>query len=117
MLLLAPGSPSADPKDLAMAKNCLSCHKIEGKRIGPAYCDVARKYARDEDGKAKIIRQIEDGGIIRATPLDALPQPIVATVSGFPTAEVWRQVTMPPQPQVSLDEAARLADWILSLAR
>jgi hypothetical protein len=42
-------------------------------------------------------------------------QPIVGTVSGFPTAKRWRNVIMPAQPQVKPEEAKQLVNWILSL--
>lgn len=112
--LVVPALTHASPEEVAKDKNCFSCHKVEAKRIGPSYIDIARKYAQEKDAEAKIIKKIKEGS---ADPLDKIalpPQPIVATVSGFATVDQWR-VTMPPQPQVNTEEAKRLADWILSL--
>ncbi|WP_333872896.1 c-type cytochrome [Methylobacter sp.] len=113
--LLAPVLTNADPEELAKAKNCFSCHKVESKRIGPAYIDVAKKYSQDKNAQAKIIKQIQDGGVHQADETALPPQPIVGTVSGFPTAHRWRNIIMPPQPQVNAAEAKQLANWILSL--
>ena len=35
--------------DLAQKKNCLACHATDKKLVGPAYKDVAAKYAKDKD--------------------------------------------------------------------
>jgi cytochrome c len=84
--------PAHASLELAKAKNCLSCHKVDAKLIGPGYLDIAKKYAKDKDGEAKILRQIREGG-----------------------KDQWGPIPMPPQPQVSADEAKQLAKWILSL--
>lgn len=78
--------------ELARAKNCLACHAIDQKLVGPAYKDVAAKYANDKDAEARLARKIREGG------------------SG-----VWGVVPMPANPQVSADEARALAKWVLSL--
>ena len=117
VVFVIPALTNANPEQLAQDKNCFSCHKIEAKRIGPSYIDVARKYCLDTNAQAKIIRQIQEGGIARLSNSDLPPQPIVATVSGFPTANQWRTIAMPPQPQVNAEEAKELADWILSLGK
>jgi cytochrome c len=91
---LSAGSPALASPDLAKAKNCMACHKVDAKLVGPAYIDVAKKYAKDPAGEAKIVKQIREGG------------------SGQ-----WGAVPMPPQPQVSADEAKQLAKWIQSLGK
>lgn len=90
-LVLASGAAFASA-DLAKAKNCLACHANDRKLVGPAYKDIAVKYATDKDAVAKLAKKIRDGG------------------SG-----VWGQVPMPPNPQVSADEAATLAKWVLTI--
>lgn len=115
-LALVPLLSAADPERLAHEKNCFSCHKVDGQRIGPPYVDVARKYRDDVHAKDKLIRQIERGSRESSEP-PAPQQPLVATVSHFPTASDWHSVTMPPQPQVNPAEAESLAEWILSLVR
>ncbi len=44
---VAPAAPGGDAKALAQSKGCLGCHQIDMKVVGPAYKDVAAKYAGD----------------------------------------------------------------------
>lgn len=77
--------------DLAKAKNCLSCHSVATKIVGPAYKDVAAKYAGQKDAEAKLVDKVMKGG------------------SG-----VWGAVPMPANTQVSEAEAHTLVKWVLS---
>lgn len=79
-------------EQLAKEKNCLACHAIDHKLVGPAYKDVAAKYKGDKSAEAKLATKIQKGG------------------SG-----VWGAIPMPANPQVSDAEAKTLAKWILSL--
>ena len=88
--LLIAGQASAD-EALAKAKNCMSCHAVDKKVVGPAYKDVAAKYAGDKDAAGKLAGKIMKGG------------------SG-----VWGPVPMPANPQVSEAEAKQLAAWVLT---
>lgn len=90
-LAFASGVAMAQP-DLAKAKNCLACHSVDKKLIGPAYKDVAAKYANDKGAEATLIKHVREG-----------------------SKGVWGPVPMPPNPQVSEAEAKSLVDWILSL--
>lgn len=116
-LLGLPELTNANPESLAEARNCFSCHKVEGNRIGPSYIEVSKKYSQDKNGMRKIIKQIQEGGAHHLGEMDLPPQPIVGTLSGFPTGNQWSKVPMPPQPQVNTEEAKQLADWILSLSK
>ncbi len=84
--------PALADQALAKSKNCLACHTIEKKLVGPAYQDVAKKYAGQKDAAAKLAAKIMKGG------------------SG-----VWGAVPMPANTQVNEAEARKLADWVLSL--
>ncbi|KON81174.1 c-type cytochrome [Azoarcus sp. PA01] len=88
LLSAAPAFASAE---LAKAKNCLACHAVDKKLVGPSYQDVAKKYAGQADAVAKLAEKIQKGG------------------SG-----VWGPVPMPANPQVSADEAKLLATWVMS---
>jgi cytochrome c len=79
----------ADP-ELARAKNCMACHAMDKKLIGPSYKDVALKYASDRNAAPKLVKKVREGGV-----------------------GVWGQIPMPANPQVSADEAARLVTWVL----
>lgn len=77
--------------DLAKAKNCMACHAVSNKLVGPAYKDVAAKYAGQKDAEAKLVSKVIKGG------------------SG-----VWGAIPMPANPQVSEAEAKTLVQWILA---
>jgi cytochrome c len=92
VLLSALASTSAFAQaDLAKAKNCMACHSVNTKLVGPAYKDVAAKYAGQKDAEQKLVQKVIKGG------------------SG-----VWGPVPMPPNPQVSEAEAHQLVKWVLS---
>ena len=86
-VVAAPAFASAD---LAKQKNCLACHAADKKLIGPAYKDVAAKYAGQKDASDKLAQTIIKGG------------------SG-----VWGAVPMPANPQVNEADAKALATWIM----
>jgi len=79
----------ADPA-LAASKNCMACHAVDKKLVGPAYKDVAKKYAGQAGAADKLAAKIMKGG------------------SG-----VWGAIPMPANPQVSEAEAKKLAAWVL----
>ena len=84
--------PALASADLAQKKNCMACHAVDKKLIGPGYKEVAAKYAGQKDAADKLAQKIVKGG------------------SG-----VWGQVPMPANPQVSEAEAKQLAAWVLSV--
>ena len=88
-LIAGPALASAD---MAQKKNCMACHATDKKLVGPAYKDVAAKYAKEKDAVAKLSEKIQKGG------------------SG-----VWGPVPMPPNTNVNADEAKALATWVLSV--
>jgi cytochrome c len=77
--------------DLAKSKNCMACHSVANKVVGPAFKDVAAKYAGQKDAEDKLVQKVLKGG------------------SG-----VWGAVPMPANPQVSEAEARTLVKWVLS---
>lgn len=88
---LAPAVSLASP-ELAQKKNCLACHAVDQKVIGPAYKAVAAKYAGQPEASAALTQKVMKGG------------------SG-----VWGAVPMPANPQVNEAEARQLVQWILGL--
>ena len=88
-LMLVATSPAFANADLAAKKNCLACHAVDKKLVGPSYKDVAAKYAGQKDAAAKLADKIQKGGV-----------------------GVWGQVPMPAN-QVTPDEAKQLATWVL----
>ena len=92
-LAVAAVAPAAFAQaDLAQKKNCLACHAIDKKLVGPSYKDVAGKYAGQKEAVDKLTQKVMKGG------------------SG-----VWGAVPMPANPQVSEAEARQLVTWILTL--
>src|SRR6185503_10363405 len=87
------GRSSAAGKQLVEGSDCLSCHQLSRKSIGPAYADVARKYKDDRTATARLVRKIREGG------------------SG-----VWGQVAMPAHPALTDEQASAMVAYILSLA-
>ena len=89
--LLSAGAAQAD-EALAKAKNCLACHTVDKKIVGPAYKEVAKKYAGQKDAEAKLVEKVLKGG-----------------------KGSWGEVPMPPNTTVKPEEATKLVKWILSL--
>jgi len=87
---LAAAPAFANP-ELAQKKNCMACHTIDKKVVGPSYKDVAAKYAGQKDAVDKLAVKILKGG-----------------------AGVWGPVPMPANAQVNEAEAKKLAAWVLS---
>ena len=85
-------APAFADQALATTKNCMACHAVDKKLVGPAYKDVAAKYAADKTAADKLAAKILKGG------------------SG-----VWGAVPMPANAQVNEAEAKKLAAWVLSL--
>jgi cytochrome c len=93
-LAMASGAHAADAekaKALAQSKNCLACHAIDKKLVGPSYTEVAKKYKGNKDAEAMLVKKVINGG-----------------------GGVWGTIPMPPNP-VKEDEAKTLVSWILSL--
>lgn len=87
--IVMAGQAQAD-EALAKAKNCMACHAIDKKVVGPAYKDVAAKYKGDKAAVATLAAKIKAGG-----------------------KGVWGEVPMPPN-NVTPEEATKLATWVLS---
>src|SRR5512139_684614 len=66
VIVLAVASVAAAPafanQDLAQKKNCMACHAIDKKVVGPAYKDVAAKYAGQKDAVDKLSQKVIKGG-------------------------------------------------------
>lgn len=99
--ILSAGAAQAD-EALAKSKGCLGCHTVENKLVGPAYKDVAKKYAGKKDYDVKLAEYI-----VKGTPSPA--------GLGWQKEGKASMAFMPPNSAVKPDEAAKLAKWILSL--
>jgi cytochrome c len=90
-LLALTGAASAN-QALAQKNACMSCHGVDKKIVGPAFKDVAKKYAGNKAAEAELIHKVKAGG-----------------------KGVWGQVPMPPNPQVKDEDLKKIVEWILSL--
>ena len=88
---VAVAAPAIADEALAKSKNCMSCHAIDKKLVGPSYKDVAKKYAGQKDAADKLAAKVIKGG------------------SG-----VWGPVPMPANAQVNDADAKKLVAWILA---
>jgi sulfite dehydrogenase len=92
----APAAPAASTaprtaEALLGANQCTACHAVDKKVVGPAFHDVAAKYAGNSDAAAKVMQSIRSGG------------------SGK-----WGQVPMPGFPQLEEADLKTLTTWVLS---
>jgi cytochrome c len=82
---------------LAKSKNCLACHAMDRKIVGPSYKDVAKRYAGKPGSEAVLTEKILKGG------------------KGAWRKELGAEIPMPPNTMVKSAEATQLVQWILSL--
>jgi cytochrome c len=91
LLLMSGAASAASGADLAQKNACMSCHSVDKKIVGPAYKDVAKKYASDKGAQGKLVAKVKSGG-----------------------KGVWGEVPMPPNPQVKPEDLNTIVAWILS---
>lgn len=89
---IAASTPALADLKLATDKNCMACHSVEKKVVGPAYKEIAKKYAAQKDAVDMLAGKIQKGG-----------------------AGVWGPIPMPANAQVNAAEAKTLATWVMSL--
>ena len=92
LLMMSGMASAADGMALAQKNACMSCHGIDKKIVGPAFKDVAKKYAADKGAQAKLAAKVKAGG-----------------------KGVWGEIPMPPNPQVSPADTSTIVAWVLSL--
>lgn len=84
-------APVNEMEALAKKSNCLSCHAVDTRGVGPAYREVARKYAKDKNAEARLLAKLKKGG------------------SGS-----WGKVPMPPMDSVPEYDLKSLIKWIMA---
>ena len=94
LLLTVASLPALANLELAQKNACTACHAVDKKLVGPAYQDVAKKYAAQKDAVAMVSESIRKGG------------------SGK-----WGPVPMPAQPALSDADVKTLASWVLGGAK
>ncbi|PWT78886.1 MAG: cytochrome c class I [Bacteroidetes bacterium] len=99
----APGggaaTASAPGLEMIASSDCTTCHRLEksgaGSAIGPAYSEVAARYANAAD-----------------TTVDRLVAKVISGGTGN-----WGQVPMTPHPALSKDSVRQMVQYILSLKK
>lgn len=91
-MALSVAAPAMADEALAKSKNCMACHAVDKKLVGPAYKDVAKKYAGQKDAEATLVSHVLKG-----------------------SKDVWGPVPMPANANVTEAEAKKLVGWVLSL--
>ncbi|QDQ26973.1 c-type cytochrome [Chitinimonas arctica] len=87
-VLTAQAAP--DGRAMAAKYNCLACHQVDKKVVGPAFRDVAVKYRGDKKAESRLIEKVKKGGV-----------------------GVWGQIPMPAQ-QISDADLKVIMQWVLS---
>lgn len=90
----AASVPNAEGKALIEGGDCLGCHKVDQASIGPAYAEVAARYAADSTAAARLAAKIRAGG-----------------------TGVWGKVMMPAHAQLSERDARLMVRYILGLVQ
>ena len=88
---LVAAAPALADEALAKKHNCLACHQVDKKSVGPAYQEIAKKY-KGQNVAAKLEEKVKKGG------------------SG-----VWGPVPMAPNPAVPDADIKKLVGWILKM--
>ncbi|PKO57465.1 MAG: cytochrome C' [Betaproteobacteria bacterium HGW-Betaproteobacteria-19] len=88
---LLSATPAFASAELAKAKNCMACHAVDKKLVGPSYKDVAAKYAGQKDAVEMLAAKVQKGGV-----------------------GAWGQIPMPPNPQVNAEDAKKLVEWVMA---
>jgi cytochrome c len=93
---LCVSHPAWANPELAKSKNCMSCHSATKRSVGPAFKDIAAKYAGQSAAVEQLTQKVLKGG------------------SGS-----WGAMVMPPMkyanPAVSEADARTLVQWILTI--
>lgn len=93
-VVLAKTTPKEieEGKQLLSKFDCLACHKVDSKLVGPSYLDVAKKYVATEANYNSLSQKIIKGG------------------SG-----VWGPVPMSAHSTLKPEEAKKMVKYILSI--
>lgn len=94
---LLAAAPAMANLELAKKSNCMACHSVDKKVVGPSYQEIAKKYAGDKGAEAALAKRIKGG---------------TAANGG----QKWGAVPMPPN-AISDADATTLAKWVLGGAK
>lgn len=85
-------APVAQADEALLKKhNCVACHQMDKKVVGPAYSEVAKKYKGQKDIAVKLAEKVKKGG-----------------------QGAWGPIPMPPNPAVPDTDIKKMVDYILA---
>lgn len=92
VLFVAGAATAQADQALATKNQCMACHAVDKKLVGPSYRDVAKRYAGNPQAQDLLTRSIKTGGQGK-----------------------WGAIPMPAQTKLSEEDARKLATWILEI--
>ena len=87
-----PQTSSLAGQALVQASDCLRCHGMDRRYVGPSFRQIADRYREQPDAANYLARKIREGGV-----------------------GVWGRTVMPRHPQVNEAQSSDMARWLLSL--
>ena len=78
------------PEDLAREANCMACHAVDAKMVGPSFVEVGAKYRGRPGADELLVGRVKNG-----------------------TSGVWGDVPMPPNAAIADDDIRVIVNWIL----
>lgn len=92
-MVLAGNVLAEEGEALAKKNNCMACHSVSSKSMGPAFKDVAAKYKDDKGAQATLEKKVRSGG-----------------------TGAWGKMPMPATANsVSDSDIRNIVKWVLSL--
>lgn len=87
----AAAEPPAEALRLSGIYNCMNCHGMVRKQVGPGFAQISARYAGDLAAPARLATKIREGSV-----------------------GTWGRVIMPRQPKMTVPESETLARWVLA---
>ena len=87
-----PQTSSLAGQTLVQASDCLRCHGMDRRYVGPSFRQIADRYREQPDAANYLARKIREGSV-----------------------GVWGRTVMPRHPQVTEAQSSDMARWLLSL--
>ena len=87
-----PQTSSLAGQTLVQASDCLRCHGMDRRYVGPSFRQIVDRYRAQPDAANYLARKIREGSV-----------------------GVWGRTVMPRHPQVNEAQSSDMARWLLSL--
>ena len=84
-------TPAVADLQMATAKNCMACHAVDKKLVGPSFKNISAKYADRQDANEKL-------------------EAIIMNHGGFKS---HNSAHLPAERRMTSDESQKLSHWIL----